>query len=52
VDEARLRPHDLAQVGQEGDDVVLDLALDLLDARDVERRVLALGLFGRVEGRR
>ena len=41
--EARLRPDDLGEMGQEGDHVVLDLALDLVDARDVEGRVLALG---------
>ncbi len=41
--EARLRPDDLGQMGQEGDDVVLDLALDRVDARDVEGGVLALG---------
>ena len=40
--EARLRPDDLGQMGQEGDDVVLDLALDLVDALDVERGVAAL----------
>ena len=34
--EARLGPDDLGQMGEEGDDVVLDLALDLVDARDVE----------------
>ena len=34
--EARLRPDDLGEMGQEGDDVVLDLALDRVDARDVE----------------
>ena len=38
VHEARLRPDDLGEVGQEGDDVVLGLALDRVDARDVERR--------------
>ena len=43
VDEARLRPDDLGEVGEEGDDVVLDLALDLVDPRDVEHGVLALG---------
>ena len=43
VHEARLRPDDLGEMGQEGDDVVLDLALDLVDARDVEVGVLALG---------
>jgi hypothetical protein len=29
-------------MGEEGDDVVLDLALDRVDAREVERGVLAL----------
>ena len=42
VHEARLRPDDLGQMRQEGDDVVLDLALDLVDARDVELGLLAL----------
>ena len=41
MQEARFGPHDLGDVGQEGDDVVLDLALDLIDARDVERRLAA-----------
>ena len=40
--EARLGPDDLGEVGEEGDDVVLDLALDLVDARDVELGVPAL----------
>ena len=40
---ARFRPDDLRQMGEEGDDVVLGLALDLLDARNVELGVLALG---------
>ena len=40
--EARLRADDLGQVRQEGDDVVLDLGLDGIDARDVEFGVLAL----------
>ena len=40
VHEARLRADDLGEVGEEGDDVVLDLALDRVDARDVERRPL------------
>ena len=40
--EARLRPHDLGQVGEEGNHVMLDVALDRLDARDVELRMLAL----------
>ena len=39
VQEARLRPHDLRHVGQEGDDVVLHLALDLVDARRVRTGV-------------
>ncbi len=37
--EARFRPDDLGEMRQEGDDVVLGLALDLVDARDVEGRV-------------
>ena len=36
--ETRFRPDELAQMRQEGDDVVLDLALDGVDALDVERR--------------
>ncbi len=36
VHEARLGPDVLGQVRQEGDDVVLDLALDGVDAGDVE----------------
>ena len=40
--EARLRPDDLGEMGEEGDDVVLDLALDRVDARDVELGVPAL----------
>jgi hypothetical protein len=36
------RPDDLGEMGEEGDDVVLDLALDRVDARDVEGGVLAL----------
>jgi hypothetical protein len=42
VHEARLGPDDLGQMGQEGDDVVLGLALDLVDPVDVEGGVLAL----------
>ena len=34
--EARFGPDDLRQMREERDDVVLDLALDLVDARDVE----------------
>src|SRR6266700_8306653 len=30
-------------MGEEGDDVVLGLALDLVDALDIERRILGLG---------
>ena len=40
--EARLGPDDLGEMGEKGDDVVLDLALDRIDARDIERGVLAL----------
>jgi hypothetical protein len=43
VHEARLGADDLGEMGQEGDDVVLGLALDLVDAFDVEGRVLGLG---------
>ena len=42
VQEARLGPDDLGDVGQEGDDVVLGLALDLVDAVDVADGVAAL----------
>ena len=45
--EARLGPDDLGQMGQEGDDVVLRLALDLIDAGDVEDGVAALVPDGR-----
>ena len=44
--EARLGADDFGEVGQEGDDVMLGLALDLVDARDVEGGVLALGPDG------
>ena len=43
VHEARLGADDLGEMGEEGDDVVLDLALDRVDARDVEGGVPALG---------
>ena len=43
VHEARLGADDFGQMGQEGDDVVLGLALDLVDPRDVEGGVLGLG---------
>ena len=40
--EARLGPDDLGQMGQERDDVVLGLALDLVDAGNVEDALRAL----------
>ena len=40
---AGLRADNFRQMGQEGDDVVLGLALDLVDARDIEGGVLGLG---------
>ena len=40
--EARLRTDDFGEMGEEGDDVVLDLALDLVDPRGVEFRGVAL----------
>ena len=43
VHEARLGADDFRQMGQEGDDVVLGLALDLVDPRDVEGGVPGLG---------
>src|SRR5476651_867654 len=39
---ARFGTHDLRQMGEEGDDVMLDLALDLVDPRHVELGVFAL----------
>ena len=36
MDETRLGADDLGQMGQERDDVMLGLALDFIDARDVE----------------
>ena len=42
MDEARVRPDELGEMGQEGDDVVLGDALDLVDALDVEGRRAAL----------
>ena len=41
--EARLGADDFRQMGQEGDDVVLGLALDLVDPGDVENHVAGLG---------
>ena len=46
VDEARVRPDDLGQMGQEGDDVVPGLGFDGVDAGDVEGGVAALGPHG------
>ena len=43
VHEARLGADDFGQMGEEGDDVVLGLALDLVDPRDIEGGVLGLG---------
>ena len=43
MNEARLRPDDFGEVGEEGDDVVLGLALDRIDALDVEDGVPGLG---------
>src|SRR5262249_3279106 len=42
MDETRLRANDLGEMGEKSDDVVLDLALDRLDARDVKSRSIAL----------
>ena len=41
--ESRLGADDFGEMGEKGDDVVLDLALDLLDPRDVELWRFALG---------
>ena len=41
MNETCLRSDDLGKVGKKGDDVVLDLALDLVDARDIELGVFA-----------
>ena len=46
VHEARVGTDDFGEVGEEGDDVVLGLALDLVDPRHVEGGVLALGPDG------
>ena len=46
VDEAGVRTDIFGQVGQEGDDVVLGLALDLIDPVDVELALLPDGLGG------
>ena len=46
MDEARLGADDFGQVRQEGDDVVLGFALDLVDAIDIEGGVFGLGPDG------
>jgi hypothetical protein len=38
--EPRIGPDNFGEMGEEGDDVVLDLALDLVDARGIEGRRL------------
>ena len=43
VHEARLGPDDFGEVGEKGNNIVLGLALDLVDAVDIELRRLALG---------
>jgi hypothetical protein len=43
VDEARLGPDDLGEMSQEGDDIMLGDALDLVDPGHVEGGVLGLG---------
>ena len=47
--EARFRPDDLAEMRQERDDVVLDLALDRVDAR--RRRIVAALPFSQIFAR-
>ena len=42
MQEPRLRPDQFGDVGQEGDDVMLHLAFDLVDPVDVEDRTPAL----------
>ena len=42
VDEARLRPHMIREVGEEGDHVVAGLALDRVDFLRIDERVLVL----------
>jgi hypothetical protein len=49
MQEARFRPHMLGHRGEEGDDVVLHLPLDGIDAGDVEAAALP-HRFGRVLG--
>ena len=43
---ARLGPHVLREVGQESDDVVLGLAFDFIDARDIPLAALPYRLGG------
>ncbi len=43
MDEARIRPDEFGEMGQEGDDVMLGDALDLVDAVHVEGDVAGLG---------
>ena len=43
MDEARLRPHVVREVGEEGDHVVAGLALDRVDLRGIDDGVLMLG---------
>ena len=42
MDEARVGADEFGQMRQESDDVMLRLALDLVDARDIELRLAAL----------
>src|ERR1019366_3695664 len=46
VHEARLEADNFRQMGEEGDHVVVGLAFDLVDPRDVELRVPGLGPDG------
>ena len=43
MDEARLRPHVVREVGEEGDHVVTGFALDRLDFLGIDERVGVLG---------
>ena len=52
VHEARFRADELGQMGQKGDDVVLGLAFDFLDPRDIELGCFALGPDFRCRRRR
>ena len=42
MDEARLRPHVVLKIGEEGDHVVAGLALDRVDLGGIDQRVLVL----------